>query len=59
MEILLDSFREPFADFLAGAVHREHGEALPQSDLEVASIAGFESAASSFQPPLELGAGQH
>jgi hypothetical protein len=57
-EILLDFPREPFADFLGGAVHREHGEMPAQSDLEVASIAGFECAALSFQPALELGAGQ-
>ena len=31
----------------------------PQSDLEVAPIAGFECAALSFQPPLELGARHH
>jgi hypothetical protein len=58
-EILLDLLRKPFADFLAGAVHREHGEMPSQSDLEVASIAGFECAALSFQLALELGAGQH
>jgi hypothetical protein len=51
-EILLDFLREPFADFLGGAVHREHGEMPPQSDLEMASIAGFECAASSFQHRL-------
>ena len=59
VEILLDLLHEPLADFLGGAVHREHGEAPAQSDLEMASIAGFECAALSFQPALELGARQH